>query len=173
MRLEEAAVTTFEAWVQQHEQEECGAIDLHFAEMRGIVPRLALVLDHLWAAAENRPMPETVSPLAMLGAIAMIEDYWKPMALKIYRVGWTPGVSPQTRTLARWILVGRRTRINRRDIYKNARLPGLSKPEAVQEALDDLTDFGWVRHAPVRTGTGRRPEDYTVTPAIYDLPEAV
>ncbi|KJS37543.1 MAG: hypothetical protein VR70_12255 [Rhodospirillaceae bacterium BRH_c57] len=174
LSLEETAVTTFEGWVREHEQEEYGgAIDLHFAKLRGIAPRLALVVDHIWAASENRPMPEMVSHLAMLGAIAMIEEYWKPMALKVYRVGWTPGVSPQTRALARWILVGRHTRINKRDIYKHARLPGLSKPEAVQEALDDLTDFGWVRRAPARAGAGRRPEDYSVIPAIYDLPEAM
>lgn len=172
--MDEKGRNALEAWVRTHEQEELGgAIDLHFAKMRGIAPRLALVLDYAWAAAEDRPFPTTLSWLAVAGSLGLLEQYFKPMARKVYRVASQSGASKDAQTLAQWILSGRPACINKREVYKDAGLPGLSQPAAVQSALDELVHFGWLRRAPEKAGAGRKPEDYAVNPAVFDLPEAV
>lgn len=172
--MDEMGRNTLEAWIRTHEQEELGgAIDLHFAKMRGIAARQAMVLDYIWAAAEGRPFPTTVSQLAVAGSLGLLEQYWKPMARKVYRVGSPSGASKAAQTLARWILSTRPACVNKREIYKDAGLPGLSQPAAVQTALDDLMHFGWLRRAPEKAGAGRKPDDYAVNPAVFDLPEAV
>ncbi|CAA7619024.1 DUF3987 domain-containing protein [Magnetospirillum sp. SS-4] len=164
----------FEAWAQANDAKEVeDALDYHFAKLRGIAARLAMVLDYAWAAAEGRSFPTTLSRPAVVSAIGMIERYWKPMARKVYRLRTQTGASEDAQKLARWILAGRYTRINKREIYKHAGLPGLTDPAPVQTALDELMHFGWLRRLSEKTGAGRKPEDYDVNPAVFDLPEAV
>lgn len=152
-----------------HEGQEGGYLGAHFGKLPGIALRLALLLELIWwAYGEGEQEPQAVTEAAMNAALGAIDDYYKPMARRVYGVS---GVSPEegsVRLLAEHILKHRLSVINARTISRSARLPGLRTTAAVLEAAKHLQNLGWVDPIPYR-GAGRPADSFDVNPIVFAM----
>lgn len=83
--------------------------------------------------------PSRISKAAVLAVIALVEEYFKPMAERVFGDAALPEGDRLAAVLARWVLKDRPEVMNARDLRCNARLPGLKEPEKVKLALKVLT----------------------------------
>jgi hypothetical protein len=170
--LTSEAKRVFLEWHNEHHVEQgtlSGTVRSAWAKAPGHLLRLALVLEFLWwcGSAQGSP-PNAVSLEAIASAAALVEDYYKPMAARVYGDAALPERDRLAAVAARWIIKTRPTLINARDFRRKANLPGLRETEKVKMALEVLVDANWLRHAPTRGGDspGRARDDYTVNPKL-------
>lgn len=71
-------------------------------------------------------------------------------------------------TLARWITKTQSKIVNLRKVQREARLPGLRKPDKVRIAVEALVEAHGL-FPPVIAGPGRPREDYTVNPSLWEV----
>jgi hypothetical protein len=171
--LTDEAAETFHNWRLDHTKEMTGGmIGGHFGKMPGLVLRLSLILEFLWWASDpnDSPEPETISLRAVAYAADLIEDYFKPMALRCFADATMPERERNAATVARWIVKERPDVVNVRQMYRVERLPGLKEPTKVQQAFNELEDAGWIIKKPSRDGDrpGRQKADYRVNPKIWE-----
>src|SRR5262249_61041851 len=86
--VENVAAEEFHAWRNHHfndSQHVAGPVASAYGKMPGTAVRLALVLEHLWWAAEpdGTPEPTLVGKRALGAALDLIERYSKPMLLRV------------------------------------------------------------------------------------------
>jgi hypothetical protein len=167
--LADDAAELFDQWRREHAAVEVsGAMASAFGKAPGHLLRLALVLEHLWWAGTAGIVmpPSRISRRAVSAAAALIEDYFKPMAERVFGDAALPEVDRLAATLARWILRERPEVVNARDLRRKARLPGLREAEKVKLALGALVEADWLR-PPLQTGDRGRPRgDYAVNPKL-------
>lgn len=171
--LDEDAADLFDQWRQEHAKTEAsGALASAYGKAPGHVLRLALVLHHLWWAADPAPHlpPSRINRKAVVAAVMLMEEYFKPMAERVFGDAALPEGDRLAAVLARWILKERPEVVNGRDIRRKARLPGLKEPEKVKLALAVLTEADWLKPAFQRAGenVGRLREDYAVNPKLWE-----
>lgn len=172
--LADDAADVFDDWRREHATAEAsGALASAFGKAPGHVLRLALVIEHLWWSAKTSVVlpPSRISKAAVLAAVALVEEYFKPMAERVFGDAALPEGDRLAAVLARWILKERPGVVNARDLRRKARLPGLKEPEKVKLALKVLTEAEWLKPAPQRAGenAGRQREDYTVNPKLWQV----
>lgn len=172
--LEDDAADLFDQWRQEHAKAEVsGALASAYGKAPGHVLRLALVLAHLWWAADPAPNlpPSRIGRAAVLAAITLMEEYFKPMAERVFGDAALPEGDRLAAVLARWILKERPDVVNARDIRRKARLPGLKEPEKVKLALSVLVEADWLKPAPQRAGdnAGRQRDDYAINPKLWGV----
>jgi len=175
--LADDAADTFEEWRKAHfAVEVSGALASVFGKAPGQVLRIALVLEHLWWCGETSLSlpPSRISNDAINAAAALVEDYLKPMAERVFGDATLPEGDRLAAVLARWILRESPTILNARDIRRKARLPGLREADKVRLGLNVLVEADWLRPAFNRAGesTGRQREDYLVNPKVYERRDA-
>jgi hypothetical protein len=96
-----------------------------------------------------------------------MEDYFKPMAERVFGDAALPIADHLAATVAGWILKERPAVINARDLRRTARLPGLREADKVRLALATLVEADWLR-PPLPIGNKGRPRaDYTVNPKLW------
>jgi hypothetical protein len=172
--LADDAADTFDQWRREHsEVEVSGALASAFGKAPGHLLRLALVLEHLWWCAKTAVAlpPSRISNAAILAAAALIDDYFKPMAERVFGDAALPEGDRLAAIVAHWILRERPQTINARELRRKARLPGLREADKVKLALTVLVEADWLRPAFDRSGTstGRPREDYLVNPRLYEV----
>ncbi|WP_119458536.1 YfjI family protein [Rhodospirillaceae bacterium SYSU D60014] len=173
--LAEDGLAVLDGWRQEHAESEAatsGLLTSHWGKLPGIVLRLSLVLEYLWwAAAPDRGEPESVGKAALIGAVALVEDYFKPMAERAYGDAALPEDERNAATLARWIRRERPALLNARDLRRRVRLPGLRSADKIRAAITHLEDADWLIAAPAREGgsCGRQREDYRVNPKLREV----
>ena len=98
-----------------------------------------------------------------------MEEYFKPMAERVFGDAALPEGDRLAAVLARWILKERPEVVNARDIRRKARLPGLKEAEKVKLALSVLVEADWLKPDPKRAAdnAGRQKEDYSVNPKVW------
>ena len=169
--LEDDAAALFDQWRHDHAAVEVsGALASAFGKAPGHLLRLALVLEHLWwsGSAGYAAPPSRIGRHALSAAAALIEDYFKPMATRVFGDAALPEADRLATTLARWILRERPKVVNARDLRRKARLPGLREAEKVKLALATLVEADWLRPS-LQTGErGRQREDYVVNPKLWN-----
>lgn len=170
--LADDAADAFDAWRRQHAAiEATGALASAFGKAPGHVLRLALMLEHLWwAGSDTIAMPPSrISRKSVLGAVALLEDYFKPMAQRVFGDAALPEGDRLGAVLARWILAERPKTVTPTDIRRKARLPGLKDAEKVRVAVATLVEAEWLRPSFQRAGgsPGRQKEEFTVNPKVY------
>jgi hypothetical protein len=177
VKFSDAARRIFEPWwkAQQKDVESAGGkLQGHFGKYPGFAVRLATIFEFLWwAVLPDAPEPTEISDVAVEAAVVLIDRYLKPMAMRCFGDAAIPQAERNATVIARWILAQRASRppkINARQIYKEASLPGLSSAEPVKEALAVLVDHGWLRIAE-RGGHGRPAADYDINPAVFETPQ--
>jgi hypothetical protein len=131
------------------------------------------VLELLWwcGAGGMTAPPATISVKAFAAAAALFSRYLLPMAERVYGDAALPDSDRNAATIARWIVRQRLTVINARELRRK-RLPGLSDPGDVRNALAVLVDATWLFPISSRAGAtpGRQREDYTVNPRVLEEP---
>lgn len=138
----------------------------------GLVLRLALVLEHLWWAAKSEAEPPAeVSGRAVLGAVALWEVYFRPMAARVYGDAALPPAERNAATLARRIRKEGADRVNLRAARRQWRLPGLSTAEAMSAAALVLVEAGALMPAAVTDDPrpGRPSSDFLVNPKLLEV----
>jgi Protein of unknown function (DUF3987)/Bifunctional DNA primase/polymerase, N-terminal len=169
--LTEEAAALFQEWRQEHRVQSMGlsgAIASAWGKAQGQLLRLALILQHLWWCTTSDEAPETISAVAIKGAAALVEDFFKPMAARVYGDAALPERDRLAAVVARWIIKTRPTSINARKLRREARLPGLKEADKVRLALEVLEDADWLRRVPERDGetVGRPRGDYVLNPKL-------
>jgi hypothetical protein len=169
--VEEGVLEEFDSWREEHYgQSQCmaGLVADCYGEMPGQVLRLALILEHLWwAAQQDAPQPTMVTARAMGAAMDLIEEYVKPMLRRVAGDAALPKADRNAATLARAILDRRPERINARDVRRSWRLPGLRETADVAAAINVLLEARWLVRPQVAHERGRPREDYVVNPRVY------
>src|SRR5262249_15531697 len=152
--VENVAAEEFDAWRNHHFNDSlhvAGLVASAYGKMPGLAVRLALVIEHLWWAAkpDGTPGPTCVSRKALGAALDLIEDYVKPMLLRVAGEAALPERDRDAVTLARAILNRRPEIINAREVRREWRLPGLREPARVDAAIAALVEARWLALVPV------------------------
>jgi Protein of unknown function (DUF3987) len=173
VRLTPAASAAFEQWWRENGEAGASASGFEAGSLGkgpGIVLRLALILELLeWAIAPEGPEPEHIGEVAILAACALFNDYFTPMAARVFG-----GVGRSVAEIAGAALLrhirheGERT-VNARALQR-AKLPGLRSADRMHDALDALSEGGWARFLGGREGaaTGRQRGDWEINPALWE-----
>jgi hypothetical protein len=175
LRLSDEASDTFQRWREEHAGESrglVGPVAAAWGKAQGQLLRIALVLEHLWwSSLPEADAPGSISVDAITSAAALIEDYIKPMAARVYGDAALPERDRLAAILARWIVRTRPKSINARAVRRTARLPGLKEADKVKIACEALVDADWLRSAPTRQGdsAGRTRDDYVINPKLASV----
>jgi hypothetical protein len=145
-----------------------------YGKARGHALRLATVIAHLWwAATSDLPLTE-VSEGAVAAACVLMDEYFLPMAARVFTDAALPDAERFTTALARWIVQQTPIpeMINAREVRRHARIPGLRVAENVEFATKGLVEADWLRPNPTRAGgsQGRRRADFLVNPKLRRAP---
>ncbi len=168
---EDAAATLHEWRVEHHELDAVGMFGSSMAKMPGYVVRLALVLEFLWWSVDSGPEPTTITRKAVAAAAHLVEDYFKPMAERVYGDASLPEKERMATALARWIVQQPAMSFNARDTRRSGKLAGIRESNQMNMALEELIEAGWIRAAPTRKGggAGQQKSDFEVNPRLREI----
>lgn len=172
--LSDSANDRLERWCVAHDGERGSGLYLSaLGKMRGQLLRLALILEQLWWAADSADAdaPTVIGEEAVSAAAALMTDYFKPMAERVYGDAALPEIDRNTAALARWIVKERPSIINVRTLRRDTPpTPQLRQRKAMNEAIEMLVEAGWLQHVPGRYGDrpGRARADYLVNPKLWE-----
>lgn len=164
----------FEAWERDNAtvDEDVGSLFKSFVgKMDGAVLRLALVAEYAEWAYTGGDEPKEVSARSLVAAAGWVDDYAKPMALRVYGDAALPKVERDAAILGRYIVKLASRAINKRALSRSPHKSAHNLTgQAVAEALDHLVGAEWLREAPSRAGdgAGRQKLDYIVNPALLE-----
>jgi len=144
-------------------------------KLPAMVLRLALTLEFLWWAGtpQQVPEPQVVSKAAVVGAIALVQSYFLPMAERCYGDAALPEAERHATAIARWLRKTKPETVNARTLRREKRgeIPGLpNDADKIKAALAVLTEARWVQpveHDPKRSIRPRG--DYEVNPKVFEL----
>ena len=175
IRLDDDAAALFQEWREANASREADASGLylsHIGKLPGMVLRLALVLEFLWWVIQgDEPEPETVGVAATGYAAYLADEYFIPMARRVYGDAALPEPERHAAAIARRILRERPHVVNASHIRRVWKLPGLRATAKVNTAIKTLEEAGWLLPAPSRQGEkpGRRKADYLVNTQLYEM----
>jgi len=182
--LDDAAVPLIESFgrkMQQLKNRAGGKMRSAYGKARGQALRLSLNLEFMWWCGSDgfAPPPTRISRKAFIAAAALVEDYFVPMAERVYGDAALPEDERLAAIVARWIVSARLAEktpaiLNARELRRTARLPGLREAETVRAALTTLVEADWFVPIPARSGgaPGRKREDYAVNPRLKGVCDA-
>lgn len=138
---------------------------------RGTVVRLALTLEHLFWAWDGQGQPPThVSPKAVANAAALYENYFDPMAARVFIDTERPLEQRHAGAIARYLRDERLSEFTIRNLYKDWRVGGLRESKPTKAAVEVLVQAGFARKARVRSGgaRGKGQDRYEVNESVWD-----
>ncbi len=120
-------------------------------------------------APTGGPEPETIGTEATGYAAHLIDEYFKPMALRVYGDAALPEAEHHAAGVARRVIKDKLTVVNAREIRRVWRMPGLATSTKIIDALEVLLDADILRPAPSRQGDtlGRNRSDFEVNPRMW------
>ena len=127
--------------------------------------RLATIVTFLAWDSDAEPEPESVSAVAMKNAIRLIDEYFWPMALRVFSSSTVTIAELDAAALLKHLRSIRAAKFNARSV-RRALGGNLRTADAMAAACNFLVEAGWIRSAPTRVGgsTGRRSSDFEVHP---------
>ncbi len=172
VRLSGEAADLFQEWRLANHHDDIDAFGMyasHIGKLPGLTLRLALVLEFLKWSEVGGPEPETIGTEATAYAAHLIDEYFKPMALRVYGDAALPEAEHHAAGIARRIIKNKPTVVNAREIRRVWRLPGLSTSTKITDALEVLVEAEILRSAPSRLGEtpGRNKSDFEVNPRLW------
>lgn len=172
------AAGLIQAWreeVAEKETQVSGLMVSWLGKLPGYAVRLSLVLEYLWWCGEEElsPEPQEISAEATHAAIAFLDAYAVPMAHRVFGDAGVSQADRDTHSLAKW-LTGQKSlpgTVNARELRRGGALP-TQDPERYDQALQELSEAGWLRRAPSRAGNlpGRTKKDWRLNPALWGSP---
>jgi putative DNA primase/helicase len=169
--LDPAAADAFEGF-ERHNREagdDAGGLFKSFCgKLPGVVLRLSIVAELARWAYQGGEQPKSISADTVEAVADWVEEYAKPMALRVFGDASLPLVERHAALIARYILKHKLRRINARHLYSKVKLPGLRDADPVNEALSYLVDADWLRPDPSRRGEtkGRSRSDFIINPVL-------
>lgn len=178
--LSDEAADKFQKWREEHfvnEQDTYGPLKSAYGKAPGHVLRLALLLELIWWAIKaeivtnenNEPL--SVSAKAIGASICLINNYFKPMAERVFSDASVTEEELNASTLAKYIVKNKLKMINLRQVRREAHLQGLSKAEKMQKAAESLVEANWLFEPEYSSAPGRPRGDYVVNPRIWEFSE--
>lgn len=136
---------------------------------RGMVARLALVLEYLfWCGEEDRPEPAAVSEGAVAAAIDIYDGYLLPSASGFLIEGSASQAEDDAAAVAHWLATNRPSQLRCRDEERKGGFP--CRGDRLKAACRLLVEAGWIRE---RQGNekrmGRPAVVFEVNPALPTL----
>jgi hypothetical protein len=110
-----------------------------------------------------------ISKMALAYSAGLSEDYFKPMAARVYGDASLPEQDRQAATLARWIKRERPEVINVRELWRKVRLPGLTTAKDVESALKALEEANWVFPPRHEQKPGQPKKDWRINPRLWEM----
>jgi len=139
----------------------------------GVAMRLALILEHLWWAADAPmavPPPLEISARAYEAATRFIDSYAAPMAERAFAIAAMPKEDKLGAKLAKLIRAARCDSFNAREARRGTHGSAgeLSEAPAMKIACEALEVAGLIRHVGVRADgkAGRAPAIFEVNPRL-------
>ena len=172
VRLSDEAADLFQEWRLANFNDETDASGMylsHVGKLPGLALRLALILEYLKWSEIEQPEPETIGTEAVGYAAHLVDEYFKPMALRVYGDAALPEAEHHAATIVRRIIKHELAVVNARVIRREWRMPGLTAAEKVAAALEVLIDADILRPVPSRQGDtpGRGTSDFEVNPRLW------
>ena len=166
------AADLFQEWRLANHQDDVDAFGMyasHIGKLPGLTLRLALILQYLKWSETEQPEPETIGTEAMGYAAHIVDEYFKPMALRVYGDAALPEAEHHAAAVARRIIKNKLAIVNAREIRRDWKIPGLTASKKVTAALDILVDANILRPAPSRLGEtpGRNKSNFEVNPRLW------
>jgi len=170
--LADDALPDLEAFGQDMQERQGMAGGLQrsaLGKARGLALRLSLNLELLWWSARPgmEPPPTMISRRAFQAAAMLVEDYFMPMAERVFGDAATRKQDRDAATLARWVVRERAEDVHVRHLQREVRLPGLTDADAIKAAADALVDADWLAAPQVGFGTARKVA-YRVNPLVLE-----
>jgi Protein of unknown function (DUF3987) len=135
----------------------------------GHVLRLAMVIEFLrWLAKPTSPEPKTIASESMLKAIKLVEDYFLPMAQRVFNEAAIPLEEQRVMILIGWLRDHDMRKFNAREARRT--IGGILRESAhMNAACKTLELAGLIRPAFSRAGEskGQRRKDYEVNPVVF------
>ena len=174
--LTSSAEIEAEAWLIRHNEETAEAEGIWqqwCGKQDGMLLRYALVLEHLWWAADatgDETSPEAISEAAIYAAGVFIDAYAKPMAMRAFNHAARPQEERWASFLARLLRNKSVTTFNAREVRRNNLGPvgELAHPDNMAAACEILEAASIIRHVGTRAGEtkGRVSSNYEVNPLL-------
>ncbi len=164
-----ALLEEFAHGAQEQQAAAGGLLRSAMGKARGMALRLALVLEMLWWCGQQgmAPAPTQISARAFTAAALLLDDYFLPMADRVYGDAAVSLRDRNAATLARWIIKEHPTDVSVRSLRREVRLPGLNRSEAIHEAALVLVDAEWLAKPP--PGVGHRGRSaYPINPRVWE-----
>lgn len=134
----------------------------------GHVVRLSAIQEFLWwAITPDTPEPTTISEVATLRAIGMVDSYFLPMAERTLAEGNGTKEEREASALARFLLGQQCSRFNARELRRTRGCP-LQDAAAMDRACAALADAAIVRPVADGEGPGRKRKTFEVNPALWE-----
>ena len=173
VRLSDSAADLFSEWRTANHRNSADASGMyasHLGKLPGLTLRLAIILEYLKWSEIERTEPETISIETVGYAGHLIDEYFKPMALRVYGDAALPDAERHAAIIARRIIKNRLVSVNAREIRRSWKISGLTVAKKVADALEVLTDADILRPSPSRQGTtpGRTKADFEANPQLWD-----
>jgi hypothetical protein len=172
IRLSRTAEEVLEQFAQLMEtrgNEACGALASALGKARGHALRLATILEFTWWAWEdNGSEPKVISEQAVTAACRLVEEYFIPMAERVYGDAAIPVQERNAMILARYLKQKKLREFNARTLQRTIGGP-LREADAVKAACAALVEAGLIREKFSRSGVtpGKMARNYEVNPAVY------
>ena len=139
-------IEEFGRQMQERQAASGGLLRSALGKARGHALRLALNLEMLWWCGEEgmAPPPSGISARAVAAAAHLVEDYFVPMAERVYGDAAVLPADRNAATLARWILRDHPAEVHVRHVQRKVRLPGLKSAAEIHAAADVLVEADWL-----------------------------
>jgi hypothetical protein len=173
--LTAAAKTLMEQFgrdMQQQREFAGGLLRSAYGKARGQALRLAVIVEHLWWCVGYGAPPSEISVRAFETAMRLMQEYFMPMAERVYGDAALTEEDRNAATLARWIWRTSPAEVHVRDVQRVVRLPALTTAALIIKAVSVLVDAGWLREPdPTKAGfvPGRVRRAYPVNPKLNSL----
>jgi hypothetical protein len=146
-----------------------GLLRSAYGKARGQALRLSLNLEMLWWCARDGfdPAPTKISAVAFAAAAQLMNDYYMPMAERVYGDAGASEQDQNAATLARWILKSRPKEVHVRHLQREVHLPGLATAKQIHAACAVLVEAGWLKDPQPGVDFGKRGRNsYPVNPRL-------
>jgi len=113
------------------------------------------------------PPPMQISDVAFAAAAMLTDEYFMPMAERVYGDAAATEAERLAATLARWIVKERPDEIHVRTLQRCVRLPGLRTAEQIKTAASALVEADWLWEPP-KPAFGKPRGIYPVNPRLFE-----
>ena len=164
----------FQLWRVAHDKERVeGLTKDAWGKMPGQALRIALALELMqWAMTDPLATePEEINLAALEGALTLIDQFFKPMARRVFGDAGQPVDLSAATALARWIAETKTTSFNAVALRQGKGCPAIVRDARnMDQACGVLIEAGWLALSGGRSGDtkGRTSKDYRVNPTTWE-----